>query len=58
MPSEHALSEIHLLQNYLLIGAILFGVGLVGFLSTVALARYLSSRSPASAAAETGEGSE
>ena len=33
MPSEHALSEIHLLQNYLLIGAILFGVGLVGFLA-------------------------
>lgn len=33
MPSDHALSEIHLLQNYLLIGAILFTVGLVGFLA-------------------------
>ncbi|MBL9094274.1 MAG: NADH-quinone oxidoreductase subunit NuoK [Planctomycetaceae bacterium] len=30
---EHAASEIHLLQNYLLIGALLFSIGLVGFLA-------------------------
>ena len=30
---EHAASEIHLLQNYLLIGGLLFAVGLVGFLT-------------------------
>jgi len=31
--SEHALTEIHLLQNYLLIGGLLFTIGLVGFLT-------------------------
>lgn len=33
MPDAHAVSEIHLLQNYLLIGGLLFAIGLVGFLS-------------------------
>lgn len=31
--SAHAAIEIHLLQNYLLIGALLFTIGLVGFLT-------------------------
>ena len=30
---SHADAEIHLLQNYLLIGALLFTIGLVGFLT-------------------------
>jgi NADH-quinone oxidoreductase subunit K len=30
---DHAVSEVHLLQNYLLIGGLLFVIGLVGFLS-------------------------
>ena len=30
---DHATSEIHLLQNYLLIGGLLFAIGLVGFLT-------------------------
>lgn len=31
--SDHALAEVHLLQNYLLIGGLLFTIGLVGFLT-------------------------
>jgi NADH-quinone oxidoreductase subunit K len=32
-PEQHALAEIHLLENYLLIGGLLFAIGLIGFLS-------------------------
>lgn len=31
--AAHATAEIHLLQNYLLIGGLLFAIGLVGFLT-------------------------
>ena len=31
--ADPATTEIHLLQNYLLIGGLLFAVGLVGFLT-------------------------
>lgn len=33
MIQAHAAAEIHLLQNYLLLGALLFAIGLVGFLT-------------------------
>ncbi|MGC3966844.1 MAG: NADH-quinone oxidoreductase subunit NuoK [Pirellulales bacterium] len=33
MLDPHVVSEVHLLQNYLLIGGLLFVIGLVGFLS-------------------------